>query len=396
MTALVVALVTAQFCPSYTLSSSSNNNDCGVEAVNGANPTPAQWQARFQLVSEGPAAWGSDGPAVANIGSGCGKPNPTTQVPATFPCELLRAIGMQESGWRQFCVPTTPSDQIGGASRTIISFDCGYGIGQVTSGMHIGESPAFDRARVASDPTYNLATGASILASKWRATNCVGDNQPGTIEHWYSAVWAYNGLAFINNPNNPNYSSTRGVWRPTVGGAAPYQEKVFGWAEFPPSAQHWASVALAYPRLSDLPSSGGSPGTLPDPSCAGPASCAATRGVHVTACQPTPPVDAGTGGGGGGGTTVDAGSGGGTAVVDAGPTGGGGGSPVVDAGPTGGGDGAAGGGAGGAGPLGGGGDVLPSDAGDNTNVRGGCGCQGVDAGAVLFLALALIRRARRR
>lgn len=379
MSALIFTLVAAQFCPSYTLSSSSNNNDCGVEAINGNNPTLAQWQTRFQLISEGPSAWGSDGPGVANIGSGCGKPNPSTQVAATFPCELLRAIAMQESGWRQFCVPTIPADQSGGASRTIISFDCGYGVGQVTSGMHIGESPGFDRARVAGDATYNLATGASILASKWRATNCVGDNQPTVIEHWYSATWAYNGLAFSNNPNNPNYSSTRGVWRSSVGGAAPYQEKIFGWAEFPPSSQHWSSVALGYPRLSDLPNSGGTPGTLPDPTCATPANCASMRQVHRTACMPAPPVDAGTGGGGG------------SSVIDAGPTGGGGGGVTpLDAGP----------------PLGGGslevdagstGGGSASDAGDGRfgpgGVRGGCGCGNVE-GAAALLVLALIRRRR--
>lgn len=387
MTALLFALVTAQFCPSYTLSSSANNNDCGVEAINGTNPTVAQWQPRFELVSRGPGAWAGEGPAVATIGSGCGKPNPTTQVPATFPCELLRAIAMQESGWRQFCVPTTPMDQVGGASRTIISFDCGYGVGQVTSGMHVGESPAYDRARVAGDATYNLATGASILASKWRATSCVGDNQPRVIEHWYSAVWAYNGLAYSNNPNNPNFSTTRGVWRSSVGGAAPYQEKVFGWVEFPPSSQHWSGVALAYPRLSELPTSGGSPGTLPEPSCASPASCAATRGVHSTACQPTPPVDAGTGGGGGA-LPVDAGAGsgggGGQMMMTGGGagTGGSGGGDPVDAGEP---------------PLGGGSTGPEPDAGVDGfqpgGVRGGCGCGALE-GLAAVAWLALLRRRR--
>lgn len=384
MTGLLLALVSAQFCPSYTLSSSNNDENCGVEAVNGTNPGVADWQTRFQLVSQGPSTWSSNGPAVANIGQGCGKPNPTTQVPATFPCELLRAIAMQESGWRHFCVPTTPADQVGGASRTIISFDCGYGVGQVTSGMHIGESPGFDRARVAGDPTYNLATGASILASKWRATNCVGDNQPRVIEHWYSAVWAYNGLAYSNNPNNPNYSTTRGVWRSNVGGAAPYQEKVFGWAEFPPSSQHWASLALAYPKLSDLPTSGGTPGTLPDPSCATPANCTNTRVIHSTACGPTPPVDAGSGGG--------------TGAIDAGPTGGG---SVVTGGGSGqgGGSSATGGGA----PTGGGSATELPDAGTQPRVdagsegfgpggvRGNCGCGSVE-GLLGILTLALIRR----
>lgn len=289
MSALLALLLTA--CPSYTASSTNNTYNCGVEAVNGTNPTVAQWQDRFDVVAQGPAAWGSDGPAVSNIGSGCGKPNPTTQVPASFPCELLRAIAMQESGWRQFCVPTSPADQVGGSSRTLISFDCGYGVGQVTSGMHAGEAPAFDRARVAGDALYNLATGASILASKWRATSCVGDNQPTVVEHWYTSVWAYNGLAYSNNPNNPNYSPTRGVWNPNVGGAVPYQERVFGWVEHPPDAQHWSAVALAYPSLGDIPTTGGNPGTLPEPKCATPTSCTTTRATHRSACAP--PLDGG-------------------------------------------------------------------------------------------------------
>jgi hypothetical protein len=189
---------------------------------------------------------------------------------------------MVESGWRQFCVPTTPSDQVGGASRTIISFDCGYGIGQVTSGMHVGETPNFDRALVASDPTYNLATGTLILASKWTATNCVGDNQPTIVEDWYTAVWAYNGLAYSNNPSNPNYDSARGVYNPAVNNACPYQERVFGYAEYPPNG-YWTSVALAYPDRADCGTSGAPP-DLPEPHCASPTDCVNTRSVHVSNC----------------------------------------------------------------------------------------------------------------
>ena len=99
---LVVSLVSAQFCPSYTLSSVPNSGRCGVEAVNGTNPTTAQWQAIFQLVSQGPSVWGTSGPSVPDIGQGCGKPMPSTQVAAKFPCELLKSIARQESGWKQF------------------------------------------------------------------------------------------------------------------------------------------------------------------------------------------------------------------------------------------------------------------------------------------------------
>src|SRR4029078_5822719 len=113
--------------------SPNNNNGCGVEAAPGTNPTPEEWASIFDLVSQGPAAWGDAGPSVSDIGQGCGMPEELHEVPARFPCELLKSIAMVESGWRQFCEPSEPGDQVGNASQTIISFDCGYGIGQVTS-----------------------------------------------------------------------------------------------------------------------------------------------------------------------------------------------------------------------------------------------------------------------
>ena len=47
--------------------------------------------------------------------------------------------------------------------------------------MHIGETPGFDRYRVASEPTYNLATGTQILAGKWRATRHSTSCAPFTV-----------------------------------------------------------------------------------------------------------------------------------------------------------------------------------------------------------------------
>jgi MYXO-CTERM domain-containing protein len=305
----------AQFCPSYTASSPNNTHACAIEAAPGTNPTTEEWQPIFELVSQGPAAWGDAGPTVPDIGQGCGAPEPLHDVPPRFPCELLKAIARVESGWRHFCVPTEPADQVGGAERTIISFDCGYGIAQVTSGMHVGETPDFDRDRVAADPTYNLATGTRILADKWRATECVGDNQPTIIEDWYSATWAYNGLAYINNPNNPNYDPNRGVYDPDLGGAAPYQEKVLGRIEHTEGL--WDPTALAYPNPGDI-GGGSSPPQLPEPSCASPTDCVATRPTHVTSC-----LDGAGGGGGSGGGAPGSGGGGG---AEPGPGVGGGGS----------------------------------------------------------------------
>lgn len=370
LVAAVAGDALAQFCPSFTASSPNNTGDCAIEAVRGTNPTLAQWQTIFDTVSKGPAFWGSNGPTVGNIGAGCGRPMATVMQSPRFPCELIKAISMQESSWKQFCAPTTPTDQRGRPDQTIISFDCGYGIGQVTSGMRrFDATPNYDRSRVASDPLYNLATGMQILAEKWRVTNCVGDRQPPLVEHWYTAAWAYNGLSTTNNPNNPNFSTTRGVCRPgsCPSGSAPYQERVWGWMEFPPTPQHWRGLRPAYPRLSDL-GTASRPPALPDPSCATPTSCLITRRLNVSECL----SDAGT---------ADAG------VPDAGSPDAGrpdAGSPGPDAGP------------------------LPPDAGappgpgpvvlwaisGNFPAPRGCGCASVDP--LAFVALAALVGARRR
>jgi len=375
--ALFPTAAAAQYCPCFTAQSPNNTYNCGVDAANGTNPTPTAWAPIFDLVAQGPSVWGNQGPAVADIGQGCGMPEATHNVAAKFPCEILKSIAMVESGWRQFCVPTTPSDQVGGPSRTIISFDCGYGIGQVTSGMHNGETPAFDRAKVASDPTYNLATGTLILADKWRSTNCVGDNQPLVVEDWYTAVWAYNGLAYVNNPTNPNYDAARGVYDPAVNNACPYQERVFGRIEHPTSG-YWPSVALAYPKPSDCGGSGAPP-NLPEPHCASPTNCASSRSVHATACMgSTGSTNAAT-------TGASTGSAG-TTTVGTASTGGSGQSNA-----------SSGAGVGGAATGAGG-------AASNSQGHGGCGCRVAGTSdesdvaklATLALAAGLAARTRRR
>lgn len=354
VTCLIASGVLAQVCPSFTRSSSGNTGRCAIEASRGTNPTTSEWNALFAI-----AAQGASGPPVAPIGIGCNQPTPPSTTAAVFPCELFKAIAMQESSWRHFCAPTQPADQQGKPSQTIISFDCGYGIAQVTSGMRTFDAPAaFDRERVAREPLYNLATGLSILAEKWRVTSCVGDNQPTIIEHWYSATWAYNGLSATNNPNHPDFSTTRGVCRPGACSSAPYQERVFGWLEHPPSAAHWAPVALAYPRLSEIGVGVSRPPALPEPHCSGPASCASMRATHQTGCVPAVP-DAGVAVPDAGSvTTIDAGSDAGSAALepDAGMTGGSG----------------------------------------STTAASGCACQQVSVSEALWVTLALVARRRAR
>ncbi len=238
----------------------------------------------FDQIAAGPARYGSlgwDFGGRTTVGSGngwCGGGGGRATVQVTFPCVLLKAIYVTESNWRQFC----------STGQTVISFDCGYGIAQVTSGMRRGDTSAYDASRVASSPAYNVSVGAAILTDKWRASPCVGNNDPQTIEDWYFPVWGYNGFSFRNNPNNPMYSASRpefrtpGVASAQTRGNYPYQELVWGYVHHPPSAEHYTGIALAYPNRSEICASCG----LPTSSISEP------RGSHRGGCTtPTPPPD---------------------------------------------------------------------------------------------------------
>jgi len=342
-------------CPSYSRAATadpSSKHHCGVEAVAGKNPSTDDWKAIFALVAQGPKKWGSRGPAIADLKSGCATPK---KVPATFPCEVLKAIGQKESNWTQFCAPTEPASEKGKASQTLIAFDCGYGVSQVTSGMSEGGKASFDRERVSSDPVYNLAAGAALLAEKWQGARCIEDRDPGVIEHWYIALWKYNGYSYSNDPSNPIFGSSRGVWNPAVGGAAPYQERVFGIIENgSKGGTLWKPIALAYPRIEDVA------GRKPDPvakiECASPTDCTNRRSTHRSGCDLSE-ADRLLGGGTGGSAAAGPGTGGrpGTSAT----------------------------GAGGSGVEGAGGAAAPEGGGDTGG--GGCGC-----GAAVAIALTLL------
>jgi hypothetical protein len=282
----------AAFCPSYTPQGTANGQRCAIQPAAGTNPSVSQLNVLFAKAALGNAGWGAGGPPIGTINQGCGKPKPPTAIPARFPCVLIKALAIRESAWQQFCKPDSPASAVGAASRTIVSFDCGYGIGQVTSGMHVGENPGFDRNRVASDSLYSLAAGMGILRSKWVATACVGDNNPDLVEDWYTALWAYNGLSYSNNPNNPKHKAGRGPYNPAGSAAYPYQELLYGWMEFPPAANYWASLAAAYPNRGQV-GTGSAPPALPESTCASPTDCTRKRSTHSGACPPAVATDAG-------------------------------------------------------------------------------------------------------
>jgi hypothetical protein len=79
------------------------------------------------------------------------------------------------------------------------------------------------------DWKVNLNWGAEVLLSKWNSTPSIGNNDRSAIEHWYYAVWAYNGWSYINNPNNTNKDIQKKYWLPSPRSKkrVPYQEYVF-------------------------------------------------------------------------------------------------------------------------------------------------------------------------
>jgi len=195
----------------------------------------------------------------------------TTSATASIPPVLLKSIAWIESAYTQ-ASQQVPYEAIGPA---LVSFDCGHGIMQVTSGMTspLGErgyaSP--QQALVATHFAYNIARGAAILADKWNSapedrpiagTDTGGD--PAVIENWYFAVWGYNGFTGpganrSNHPMDPIY----GTWPrvpyscgPSSDGLGhnrgnyPFQELIFGCASHPPQVD---GVNLWTPQSVDLP-----------------------------------------------------------------------------------------------------------------------------------------------
>ena len=199
----------------------------------------------------------------------------------TIPAQVLLGVLTQESNLEQASVHV---DQ-GQASNPLTSFnwfgnwvnnggtwtetnhinwdtsDCGYGIGQVTTGMCLAvyqngdpecqyatPMSATDQLAVAVDYQANIAKAAQVLAGYWNQLAADGITMTSTsgasanyIENWYMALWAYNsglepgtsiygnttgctpgpscadgngdwGLGYADNPANPAYPPDRPVF----------------------------------------------------------------------------------------------------------------------------------------------------------------------------------------
>lgn len=184
-----------------------------------------------------------------------------------MPSSLLRSIGWVESNL-SMAARSVPFRSTGAA---LVSFDCGHGIMQITSGMTVplgsNNQPTSAQSNVATHYVYNIARGAAMMAAKWNEAPELSpiagtdtNSNPTIIENWYFALWRYNGFTgpganISNHPLDPVFSNPREAWR--CDGLQsrtryPYQELIYGCLQNPPSyqgARLWTPVAASLPNL---------------------------------------------------------------------------------------------------------------------------------------------------
>ncbi len=188
--------------------------------------------------------------------------------PKQMPPSLLRSIGWIESNLTM-ATQSVPFQSTGPA---LVSFDCGHGIMQITTGMTVplgnNNQPTASQSNIATHYVYNIARGAAMLAEKWNqapelrpVAGTDTNSSAAIIENWYFAVWAYNGFTgpganISNHPMDPVFSNPREAWRCDGSQSRarfPYQEIVWGCLQSPPTTSGqrlWAPVAVTRPNLS--------------------------------------------------------------------------------------------------------------------------------------------------
>lgn len=280
-------------------------NDLNTQVM---QPSPAQADWAVQMAEQGllTGATYTRPAGYANMGFPAYAPStdfpptalshPSGSSTTTVPRIVFEAIMAQESNFSQASWHS-PAGNSGnpliadyyGAGGDIVSInyagaDCGYGISQVTTGMHVGDHTfsARGQVKVAVDYQENIAAGLQILEDKWNQLYAAGiianNGDPKYLENWYFAAWAYNGgvqpssaynstgctpgptctgphgtwgLGWTNNPDNLDYPPNRSPYlQASYADAAhpaswPYQERVMGWMASP--IQRYGAKAYAKP-----------------------------------------------------------------------------------------------------------------------------------------------------
>lgn len=109
-----------------------------------------------------------------------------------IPSVILKGVAWVESGWRQF-------DKNGNVVTNPYGPRPGLGILQVTS-YDSSNTELVNKLKY--DIDFNISYGADLLNAKWNFAPKIGDGDRNKLENWYFALWAYNGWAKVNNPNN--------------------------------------------------------------------------------------------------------------------------------------------------------------------------------------------------
>ncbi|MFF5294055.1 SGNH/GDSL hydrolase family protein [Paractinoplanes globisporus] len=234
------------------------NRTCAVPrndpAIQVYQPTPKQVEWAADLASHGQlnitraANWLNSGLPQFSPQSLFTPMMPKTQAGETrwLPAQVLLGVLAQESNLRQASWHVT--DGSSGNPLTSSGFyalnksqdpnsigtgtyDCGYGVGQITSGMRTIDTNAaggltdLQQKAVVIDYATNIAASAHMLEQAWadlQAAHIIANNgDPQFIENWFFAVWAYNtglhpntgngpwGLGWVNNPANPLFPADR-------------------------------------------------------------------------------------------------------------------------------------------------------------------------------------------
>ncbi|MQC18500.1 MAG: hypothetical protein DWG80_05430 [Chloroflexi bacterium] len=195
--------------------------------------------------------------------------NGRTDGPPFIPSTLLKAIAWVESDMTM-AQRSVPFNAIG---EGLVSFDCGHGLMQVTTGMTVplgaNGQPSDRQGLIATHYAYNIARGAQLLAEKWNAAPeqrpVVGtdtNSDPAIVENWYYATWGYNGFTgpgsrISNNPLDSTFAWPRQGFRcdgTQARNRYPYQELVWGCMANPASRNGqalWQAVPAALPDMTD-------------------------------------------------------------------------------------------------------------------------------------------------
>ena len=162
-----------------------------------------------------------------------------------IPSVILKAIGLQESSWRQFDCDGDYASEWDWTLMNEAIEGCAYGVMQV---VYPGAATWCDSGRLAGEVAYNIGTGTNFLIrEKWNnmlsTPTCrqIGENNHTSAEDWYYSVIAYNRWDSDNDPNRsdpgelPYYNPERPPYLEGDFGDHnyPYQERVWGYAAHP-------------------------------------------------------------------------------------------------------------------------------------------------------------------